>query len=80
MNDTGEKYESTIYNSVGLVRGLGYSGRRVKIVEGRCDYCGYDRLIQKEHVNPEAPPDVETFCNRPDCPEYHGGKLGIPRL
>jgi len=75
-----EQREWGLYDGVSLVRGLGYSGRRVKIIETPCEVCGYDRIIKKEYLHPEAPPDVEYFCQHPNCPDYHNDKLGMPRL
>ena len=70
--------ERTIYDSVTFHRGLGYSGRRVKIVEEECEMCGYDRQIETEHVYPENPSESEYECQNPVCPNYHKDRLGIP--
>jgi hypothetical protein len=71
--------EHKVYDSVSLVRGLGYSGRRITIVEEPCKICGYDRLIRSEHVYPEMPSDVEYFCRHPNCPEHESARRIVPR-
>lgn len=62
--------EHKIYSDVSLLPGLGYSGRRITIVEMECKICSYDRLLKVEREYPEHRPDVEYHCRHPNCPEY----------
>lgn len=32
-----------------------------------CEYCGYDRVIIEEQVNPEFPVELEYECANPEC-------------
>ncbi|UBF22681.1 hypothetical protein HRTV-25_gp100 [Halorubrum tailed virus 25] len=71
---------SKLYNSVNLIRGLGYSGKRVTIEDMECKVCSYDRLLRVEHVHPETPSDVEYYCRHPNCPDHERASKFIPRL
>ena len=64
-----------IYNSVSLQRGLGYSGRKISVVEKDCEYCGYDRHIETESVYPEHPSDKEYYCQNPGCINHHDSEV-----
>lgn len=58
-------------NSVQSIRGLGDSGRKVRIVEYDCSQCGYDRARQTIDVNPEAPAGMCMKCMNPTCPNHY---------
>lgn len=68
---------SSLFDSVSLMRGLGYSGREVHIVEKECEMCHYDRMVQTIRVSPESPDTFEYQCQNPNCPDFHDGRLGI---
>jgi len=72
--DGGEDEETVVqdlYDSVSLQRGLGYSGKKVAIVERECGMCHYDRMGRVIHVYPESPRTVKFFCQNPNCPDAH---------
>ena len=71
---------SRLYNSVSFTRGLGDSGRKITIEEIDCEYCGHDRLIRDERVNPEHENVVEYHCRHPNCPDHKPAKRIIPSI
>jgi len=66
----------TLRDSVSFTRGLGNTGRKVRIVEKECDQfrCSYDRQVQTIRVYPEEPDTVLYECQNPRCPNSHVSK------
>jgi len=64
---------ATPYDSVSLQRGLGFSGKRIEIIEATCEDCHFDRKIRLNNVNPELSDTQEDRCLNPACPVYHNG-------
>jgi hypothetical protein len=67
-----------IINTVGSIKGLGESGKRVSILEEDCEKCGYDRQIKIEYINPTFGTDAVKKCMNPVCVDYHDGKFLHP--
>jgi len=74
-----EDYEydiiSELYDGVTDHRGLGRSGKEIRIVEKECPVCSYDRMIQTISVHPEEPDTFSYDCQHPNCPNYHDGSI-----
>jgi len=70
---------ATLYDSVSFHRGIGSSGREVRIVEKECEHpgCSYDRQVQTLRVHPEERDTFSYECQNPNCPNFHDGRLGI---
>ena len=56
-------------DSVSFTRGLGSTGRKVRIVEKECENfrCSYDRQLQTIRVYPEGRDTVSYECQNPRC-------------
>ena len=63
-------------DSVSFTRGLGSSGRKVRIVEKECENfrCSYDRQLQTIRVYPEGRDTVSYECQNPRCANSHVSK------
>ena len=59
----------TLRDSVSFTRGLGSTGRKVRIVEKECEQfrCSYDRQVQTIRVYPEGRDTVSYECQNPRC-------------
>jgi len=69
----------TLRDSVSFTRGLGDTGRKVRLVEKECENagCSYDRQVQTIRVYPEGRNTVSYECQNPGCPNSHDGQLGM---
>jgi len=68
----------TLRDSVSFQRGIGSSGREVRIVEKGCENagCSYDRQVQTLRVYPEGRDTFSYECQNPNCPNSHDGQPG----
>ena len=66
----------TLRDSVSFTRGLGNTGRKVRIVEKECENfrCSYDRQLQTIRVYPEGRDTVSYECQNPRCANSHVSK------
>ena len=64
----------TLRDSVSFTRGLGSTGRKVRIVEKECEQfrCSHDRQVQTIRVYPEGRDTVWYECQNPRCTNSHG--------
>ena len=63
-------------DSVSFTRGLGSTGRKVRIVEKECENfrCSYDRQLQTIRVYPKGRNTVSYECQNPRCANSHVSK------
>jgi len=66
----------TLRDSVSFTRGLGNTGRKVRIVEKECENfrCSYDRQLQTIRVYPKGRNTVSYECQNPRCANSHVSK------
>ena len=66
----------TLRDSVSFTRGLGNTGRKVRIVEKERENfrCSYDRQLQTIRVYPKGRNTVSYECQNPRCANSHVSK------
>jgi hypothetical protein len=80
VEDDAVETVAGIYEKRNRNPGLGNSGRIVEIVDKECEACHYDRMIRDVRINPVDHDHVSYYCQHPNCPYHHKGRLGLGRI
>lgn len=54
-------------SNIRFTKGFGQTGEKTEIVEKKCEWCGYDRMLMRTRFNPEFGRELTFKCQDPSC-------------